>query len=249
MTNRPPNIPVKTVADWFVPEEPSHRISGVLEYDGQLSMLNLSESFDPSSVKSPPVMPRAIVSSTAPPVNLGEVSLFDAVQLGLGFNIVQGQVTQPERLRATMLIIGRHVDPDALIRCMDFRIPGLEIWLSRQVIWTRIAPPTKESPRLPDRSYRGARSREHCGSHDRRHGQLRNSCANVDLERCHAFFDRRHGHAHDHLKHRPNLGLVLDHHAYVEALIGLLAGAPMPVDQIQARFNDETVDGLTLPLC
>jgi hypothetical protein len=45
------------------------------------------------------------------------------------------------------------------------------------------------------------------------------------------------------------LAWFLDHYAYVEALIGLLAGAPMPVDQIQARFNDETVDGLTLPLC
>ena len=39
-----------------------------------------------------------------------------------------------------------------------------------------------------------------------------------------------------------NLAWLLDHYAYIEALIALLAGCAMPVDQIQARFTDETAD-------
>jgi ApeA N-terminal domain 1 len=145
MTDHALNTPIKTVGDWFVPEEPVHRVSGILEYDGQVSLLTLADSFEPVIDKVTAGHAKRYRVVHGATIDLGAVSLFDAVQMGLGFNIVQGQLTQPERLRATVLIIGRHVDPDALIKSMTFRIPGLEVWLSQRVILSAIAPPTKES--------------------------------------------------------------------------------------------------------
>ena len=240
MTVRPLNIPVTTVGHWFIPENPSRSVSGTLAYDGQLSVLNLTDSLEPLLVGKVTAGYakgyRVVHGATR---DLGKVSLFDAAQMGLAFNISQEQMAQQERLRATTLIIGRHVDPDTMIRRMDFRIPGLEIWLSRQVIWNEITPPTANSPALqivhvvtPTPEIIAVPSIDGTVSFT----------INVPMSISNEvtrFSIAATGTLTITSKTGQNLAWFLEQYGYVEALIALLAGCPMPVDQIQARFNDE----------
>jgi len=250
MTDHALNTPIKTVGDWFVPEEPAHRVSGILEYDGQVSLLALADSFEPLIGKVTAGHAKRYRVVHGATTDLGAVSLFDAVQMGLGFNIVQGQLTQPERLRATMLIIGRHVDPDALIKSMTFRIPGLEVWLSQRVILSAIAPPTKESrasqtvhivspaPEVIDvPSIDGT-----IGFEINVPMPMSNEVTRFSIAASATLTIAS--------KAGQNLAWFLDHYAYIAALIALFAGCPMPVDRIQARFSDQPTDHdvlLTLP--
>jgi hypothetical protein len=242
MTDRPLNVPIKTVGSWFIPEEPSHRVSGVLDYDGQMSTLALADSFEPviGKVTAGHAKRYRVVHGVTS--DLGEVSMFDAVQLGLGYNVVEEQVTQPELLRATTLIIGRHVGPDALIRRMTFRVPGLEIWLSQGVILTAITPPTKEQ-RAAQTVYIVSPAPESV--------DVPTIDGKVSFEihvpigitdEVTRFSIAATGWLTITSRAGQNLAWFLDHYAYVEALIALLAGCAMPVDQIQARFDDETAD-------
>ena len=242
MTTRALNASIKTVGEWFVPEEPSHRVPGVLEYDGQVSLLDLSNSFEPVIGKVTAGHAKRYPVVHGATVDLGAVTLFDAVQLGLGFNIVQGQLTQPERLRATMLIVGRHVDPDTLIKSMEFRIPGLEVWLSQRVILSGIAPPTNESR---------ASQTVHIMSPAPEVIKVPTIDGTVTFEinvpmsisqEVTRFSIAATATLTITSNTGQNLAWFLDHYKYIEALIALFAGCPMPVDQIQARFTDQPTD-------
>ena len=98
--------PLTAVGDWFILEEPSHHIFGTLDYDGQWSMLNLGDSFEPMIGKLTAGHIKRYRVVHGDTRDFGEVSLFDVVQVRLGFNLVQGKATQPERLRVTTLVIG-----------------------------------------------------------------------------------------------------------------------------------------------
>jgi len=250
MTDHSINIPFKTVGDWFVPEEPAHRVSGILDYDGQVSILALADSFEPVIGKITAGHAKRYRVVHGATTELGMVSLFDAVQLGLGFNIVEGKVAQPERLRSTMLIVGRHVDPDTLIKSMTFRIPGLEVWLSQRVIMNAITPPTKESP---------ASQTVHivCPAPEVIDVPSINGTIGFEISVPMAISNevtRFSINASATLTVTSitgqRLAWFLDHYAYIAALITLLAGCPMPVDHIRARFSDQPTDHdvlLTLP--
>jgi hypothetical protein len=68
------------------------------------------------------------------------VTLLSALRTNLSINMTQGVVRQHERLITSLLVVGAHVQIDQLYPQVDFRVPGLPVWLSRQVIeeaWTK----------------------------------------------------------------------------------------------------------------
>lgn len=244
------NTSIKTVGEWFVPGNPTRRIPGALVYDGQIAVLDLSESLAPllqgTITAGHHKSYQVVHGSTA---DLGDVSLFDAAQMNLGFNIFQGPMTQPERLRSTTVIIGRHVDPATPIKSMEFRILGLEVWLSQRVILTGIAPPTKESR---------ASQTVHIVSPAPEVIDVPVIDGTVTFEinvpmsisqEVTRFSVAATATLTITSNTGQNLAWFLDHYTYIGALIALFAGCPMPVDEIQARFTDQPTDhGVLLAL-
>lgn len=121
--------------EWHLPEHPEARIAGHLRYSPERTELHLNEAFQPLHG-----VIRAGDRPTLYPVIYGTTTAGDAItmlgaqRMGISLNIGSAGMRQPERLISSWLLIGAHMPPDFAYPEVSFRIPGLEIWLSRQVI-------------------------------------------------------------------------------------------------------------------
>ena len=62
------------------------------------------------------------------------MTLLEAQQLGVSINFGSGGLRQPEKLLSSWLLVGAHMPPDFLYPKVSFRVPALQVWLSRKVI-------------------------------------------------------------------------------------------------------------------
>lgn len=134
MTDRPLNVTFETNGEWFLPEEPSRVIPGTLKYTPDLTELELHEAFRPVRggyrVGDTQTYPLIYGSTT-----VGELAtLFDAQRAGFNLNFGSAGMRGPERVISTLLVVGAHLPADFAYPEMSFRVPGLEVWLSRQVV-------------------------------------------------------------------------------------------------------------------
>lgn len=135
MASRPLNESFETSGEWFLPEAPDHVIAGTLHYTPRQTELHLHEPFQPlhgtlhigASQPSYPVIHGITREGLA-------VTLLSSRRIGISLNFGSGGFRQPERLSSFRLLIGAHLSPDFLFHEMRFRIPGLQVWLSRKVI-------------------------------------------------------------------------------------------------------------------
>ena len=135
MSDRLLNLPFETSGEWYLLENPSNKIAGSLNYSPERTELHLLESFKP--LRGPI---RFGETDQAYPVVHGitregeAMTLLNAQRARWYIKFGTGGLRQPELLVSSLLVIGAHLPPDFSYPEMSFRVPGLQIWLSRQII-------------------------------------------------------------------------------------------------------------------
>jgi len=127
------NEPFETSGEWFLPEAPIRKIAGILRYTAARIELQLHESLTPlrqgKTIIDNRVITYPVVHGTT---RDGEaVTLLTAHRAGWSFKFGSGGLRNPEKLISSFLLIGAHIPKDFLFHKMSFRVPGLQIWLSR----------------------------------------------------------------------------------------------------------------------
>lgn len=135
MAVRPLSESFDILGEWYLPENPGRVIAGRLLYTPKRTELQLNEAFQPmrgtvragDKVQSYPIIYGTTIRGDA-------VTLLKAQSVGLSLNFGSAGMRQPERLISSWLLIGAHVPPDFAYPEVSFRVPGLQAWLSRQII-------------------------------------------------------------------------------------------------------------------
>ncbi|MBW7928385.1 MAG: hypothetical protein H3C58_09935 [Fimbriimonadaceae bacterium] len=121
---------------WFEPAPEPQQIAGTLVYTpGAEVELHLHDSLDPirrftqrrTEGRSYPVLHGTTTSGEA--VTLLSVQLVRS-QLAIG----SAGMGQPEELVSNRTLIGTHASPESLYRQIRFRVPALEVWLSKETV-------------------------------------------------------------------------------------------------------------------
>lgn len=135
MAVRPINESFDISGDWYLPENPSRTIAGTLRYTSKRTELHLNDAFQPlrgtvragDDAQSYPVVYGTTIEGEA-------VTLLKAQQIGWSLNLGSGGMRQPERLISSWLLVGAHMPPDFAYTEISFRVPALQVWLSRKTI-------------------------------------------------------------------------------------------------------------------
>jgi hypothetical protein len=135
MAEHPLNESFETTGRWYLPESPDRAIAGNLRYSPNGTELDLQEPFNPirgvlRTSDKPQQYP--IIHGTT---RGGEaVTLLSAQRAGGTFNMGSGGFGETERVFTVWSVIGAHLPTGFFFPKVTFRIPGLQIWLSRQTI-------------------------------------------------------------------------------------------------------------------
>lgn len=129
------NEPFEVSGQWYLPDVPQQVVAGILRYTPKHTELHLDDTFRPlhgtisagDNVESYPLVYGVTTKGEA-------VTLLNAQRMGISINFGSGGFRQPERLIATLILVGAHVPLDFAYPEISFRIPGLQIWQSRQNI-------------------------------------------------------------------------------------------------------------------
>lgn len=124
-----------TFGEWHLPENPTESIAGNLTYASGKTELQLHGAFRPlqGTIRVNDNLQRyPLIYGTT---REGEaMTLLNALRSGISINFGSGGFRQPERIITSWLLIGGHIPEGYVYPSMSFRIPGLQIWLSRPVI-------------------------------------------------------------------------------------------------------------------
>jgi hypothetical protein len=135
MADRALNEAFETTGEWFLPEDPARMIAGSLSYSPKWTELHLHEPLRPLRgtirVSDNDQTYSVIYGITRE----GEaMTLLNAQRMGQSFNFGSGGLRESERLVTSWLIVGNHLPSDFVYSKVRFRVPGLQVWLSRQII-------------------------------------------------------------------------------------------------------------------
>lgn len=135
MTDRPLTESFDTIGEWHLPEAPEQVIAGSLRYTPDRTELHLNEAFRPLRGMIRVGDDQQTYSAVYGITREGEaMTLLNGQRVGIAFNFGSGGMRQPEKIVSSWLLVGAHMQPDFAYRSVRFRVPGLQIWLSRQVI-------------------------------------------------------------------------------------------------------------------
>ena len=238
MTDYLLNVPFQTSGEWYLPENPERRIHGILSYSVEHTKLQLDESFYPiegmlgssSTLKTYPVIHGISSDGDA-------MTLLDAQQVAFSLNIRSSGFKNKETVISPLLLIGAKISVDHSFKEMNFRLPGLQAWLSIPVI--------KESmDNDPSNGNRVLTFRIHSISEQSIH--IRSINSNVD------WFSSWHS-SHNPFKSidfsvsawvtfRPDtpqkIAWYFDQLDKLATVLSFLAGTPMAPDFIETPFGD-----------
>lgn len=125
----------ETTGVWFLPDNPTKRIPGSISYQPTKIELHLQESFTPLRE-----MARLVDRMPTYPIIHGvtregeAITIIEGKSFGRSLIFKSGISLEPERVLSSCLFVGAHLTRDMRIQQLDFRVPGLPIWLSRPVI-------------------------------------------------------------------------------------------------------------------
>jgi hypothetical protein len=134
MADRALNVSLDASGEWFLPENPGRTIPGRLRYTPDHSELELHEAFRPvrgafrvGDAEAYPLVHGATTDGD-------RITLFGAQRAGFAINFGSAGLRGPERLLSTRLVVGAPLPTDFTYPEVSFRVPGLQVWLSRQVV-------------------------------------------------------------------------------------------------------------------
>src|SRR3569832_2236580 len=135
MGEHPLNKPFETSGDWYLPDTPGKKVFGNLYYSPEKIELQLNGFFRPfqdAFKRSHSEKPYPVIHGFT---REGEaVTLFNSICSGITLSSRSGGTGESEKMVSTQLMIGAHGFPDSVYPNMEFRVPGLQVWLSRKNI-------------------------------------------------------------------------------------------------------------------
>lgn len=144
MSKRLINESFQISGEWFLPDTTT-QIAGMLSWGSQKAYLHLNNSFTP--------LPKAFhADNQSYPVVHGittdsqRITVLDAMSVQTGLNFGSAGLRQSEKLLSTCVVSGAHVLQNTLYSEMRFRIPGLQIWLSRSGVTQTFSEKTDNHP-------------------------------------------------------------------------------------------------------
>lgn len=131
----PLNEIIDVAGEWWPSDRPEFPVAGQLHFNSGGIELELNQAFDPPKgeirVGDPIPQYPAIYGTT---VKGEAVTLLDAQQLGVSMNYGSGGFRNSAKIYAQVLLFGAHMPVEDCFLKVGFRVPGLQVWLGRQVI-------------------------------------------------------------------------------------------------------------------
>lgn len=124
----------ETNGEWFLPDRPDQLVSGYLSYNSGRAELQLNEAFHPLTGRLTAVDEHSYPLIYGTTIKGEAVTLVNAMRFGVSFNFSSGGLRQPEKVISNLTVLGAHVPPNWMPPKLSFRIPGLQIWLSRPTV-------------------------------------------------------------------------------------------------------------------
>lgn len=131
--------------EWFLPDSPK-KIAGTLSWEPHKALLSLHNTFDPlqgaihahSTKKYPAIFGNTIDGNL--------FTVLNAMTVNNGINIGVAGAVQSAKLQSNYILGGGHVTESTLFSEVNFRIPGLQIWLSKSVATMSVITKTESNP-------------------------------------------------------------------------------------------------------
>ena len=226
-------------ADWHLPGS-TRSIAGRLTYTSQRAELHLNDAFTPlqgsiSVSDSKPIYPEVYGVSSK-----GEaLTLLKAQSVGTGLNLSSGGMRQQEQLLSSWLVVGAHLAPEAVFSSVRFVVPGLEAWLSRAAIaqsfnldsevGSRSTTFVVQAPEIETTPAPSIDASLEWGAG-----------ANISANPYQSIAVTVRGWVTLRPTTPQPLEWYLDQQGKLAALLAFLSGAPMPVDAIQAYYDESS---------
>ena len=224
--------------EWYLPADAGQTIAGELQYSQERTELRLHNTFRPltGTISAGDIIPEYPVVHGV--TTSGEaVTILRAIRSGYSFAFGAAGPRQAERLISSWLLIGQHVDAGTTYPEVRFRIPGLQVWLSRAIVQEKfgesaepggrfhsfqLLPLQDESVRVPSLNATVVFMPSYTKSSDQFSIAMQSEAWIVI---------------------RPDtpqtLEWYLEQHGRLEPLLAFLAGTPMSPDRIEAKPGDQ----------
>lgn len=119
------------LGEWFFPDEPTKRVPGTLEIKNGYPELWILDSLEPITGPLPsPQESRRFPVLHGIEDHAQAITLFDVQRVKYNISIGSAAMKQPERLVATMAVVGVHAQLGDCYESARFRVPGLELWMA-----------------------------------------------------------------------------------------------------------------------
>jgi hypothetical protein len=225
--------------EWTLPGS-GKTASGQLRCSRDRAELNVNDAFTPlrgtisvsDAAQIYPVVHGVSSKSEA-------LTLLKAQSLGVGLNLRSGGMRQSERLVSSWVIVGAHVSPDTLYSSVRFFIPALEVWLSRPIISQSIEPPSGGTTFTNTFVVRPPEAESTPASHIEANLEW-GSGVTVSANPFTSIDVKVRGWVVIRPKSPRTLEWFLDQQDKLATLLAFMAGAPMPIDAIQASMEQST---------
>ncbi len=135
MTDRSLTDTLELSGEWYLSQLPHTKIAGQVRFASGRVELALHGAFTPLNGDVAVTDKRPVYAVVHGISSTGDaLTIINAQQMGVNFHMASAGVKQSERLLSSQLLIGGHVKIDQLYKHVNFRVPGLEVWLSKPVI-------------------------------------------------------------------------------------------------------------------
>ena len=225
--------------EWSLPGS-GRAVSGQLRCSRDRAELNVNDAFTPlrgTISVSDPAQIYPVVHGVS---SKGEaLTLLKAQSLGVGLKFNSGGMRHPERLVSSWVVVGAHVAPDTLYSSVRFFIPALEVWLSRPVIAQSFEAPPGGGAFTNTFVVQPPETESTPASHIEANLEW-GSGVTVSANPFTSIDVKVRGWVAIRPQSPRTLEWFLDQQDKLATLLAFMAGAPMPIDAIQASMDQST---------
>ncbi|MEH2491232.1 HEPN domain-containing protein [Bradyrhizobium sp. AZCC 2230] len=125
---------LEIVGSWFLPDTPARRVAGTFSLKPERIELELADSLRP--LQSGPIRAEVVRYPVVHGITRKQeaVSLFQCTRARYSLTFASGGIGQPETLWSHLAVVGGWLTEQQVYPELRCRIPGLQVWLSPQVI-------------------------------------------------------------------------------------------------------------------
>lgn len=224
--------------EWFLAS--SKKIPGTLSWSPQRASLDLHDSFNPLSGEIFGDETQSYPSIFGTTTDSQLITLLDAAKAGGSFSFGQAGMRQRDRLISSWLIVGAHVETQALYSEIRARIPGLQMWIGRVGVEQSVVRTGDKSTSILYRvdALEEERTEIHSLPATLGWGIDRQFSGNLVSQ----IVVNTSGHVRIQPQRPQNLEWFFDQLGRLTTLLAFLSGSPMGTDQISAKIADVGIE-------